>query len=146
MQSKLNLCLALVCGMAIGGSGVYFYNSRKVSEVPRTAPIGRHFDTFYDSFFNDPYFTDMETKLDQGEDSEFVYYKIPLDEVDKDTLKVDVKDGHVSVSGKKSEVKDGLESYQSFQRVFPVPEGVEESKVSFETKDDEFVIKFLKTS
>lgn len=89
----------------------------------------------------------------QFEDENYVYYHVDLKGLDKDSVKIDVHDGQVFLSGSKSEAQTQEEKgtvsksefFQSFERSFPVPQGVDSSKVNFETTKNEVVIKFPKS-
>lgn len=88
-------------------------------------------------------------EIRQNEDSKFVYYSVDLKGIDKNSIKTDVTGGQVIISGSSSNIQaqeegQRSESYQSFQRSFPVPGGVDPNKVQFETKGDELLIKFPK--
>lgn len=93
-------------------------------------------------------------EIEQNEDDKYVYFKIDLEGVDRNTLKTDVSGGHVTISGSRSDIqaeedtdsKIRSESYQSFHRSFPVPSGVDDGRVEFESKDNELLIKFPKVS
>src|SRR5690606_37718248 len=105
------------------------------------------FDDWYSSKFGG---TIGDVKRE--EDSKYVYYKIDLKGIDQNTIKTDVSGGQVTISGSHSNIQaeeekgasTKSESYQSFQRSFPVPGGVDPNKVEFETKDRELIIKFPK--
>lgn len=88
----------------------------------------------------------------QEEDAKYVYYKINLKGIDKNTIKTDVSGGQVTISGSNSNIQAEeekgasirSEGHQFFKRSLPVPGGVDPNKVQFETTDDELVIKFPK--
>lgn len=192
MNKKAIHALIFSSGLALGalGSGIYFYNENKSSDVlfPK-----QDLTTFYDKVFdrdffqrNQSPFEQMEKMrkemdkffestmqdyskitfddwygsrfggsigdIDQNEDDKYVYFKVDLKGIDKNTINTDVSGGQVTISGSHSDLhaeeEAGAnvrsESYQSFHRSFPVPSGVNPDKVEFETKDDELVIKFPK--
>lgn len=184
MRTYVPILLALITGTAVGGAGMHLYNKYedrvqpKISKrmVPFFKPMledlffksspfqqmqrmreemdklmSRGFSNFPDSdFYNESKLNDIH----QDEDDRFVYYRIKLENIDKDSLKVDVANQHVSISGQSSHEESNkdegsesqFKSYMSFSRTIPVPRGVDESRVSFETKDSELIVKFPKIS
>lgn len=192
MNKKAMQALIFASGLGMGalGSGLYFKNESKISDVQFPK---RDLTTFYNKVFDKDFFQrdrspfeEMEKMrkemdslfestmkdhskitfddwygskfggtigdIDQDEDDKFVYYKVDIQDVDRDTIKTDVSGGQVTISGSRSEIQaeeaEGTdvkaESYQSFHRSFPVPSGVNADKVEFETKGNELVIKFPK--
>lgn len=90
--------------------------------------------------------------IKQQEDAKYVYYKIDLKGIDRNSIKTEVNGGQVIISATGSDIQaqderdqhSRVENYRSFQRSFPVPAGVDPNKVKFETKGDELLIKFPK--
>ncbi|HXH75989.1 MAG TPA: Hsp20/alpha crystallin family protein [Bacteriovoracaceae bacterium] len=106
----------------------------------------------FDNWFADK-FGGSINEIKQDEDDKFVYYRLDLEGLDKDSVKIDVINGQVNISGEKSDIQaeedpsgggTRSEFYQSFQRSFPVPEGVDSDKVDFKTEGDQIVVKFPK--
>lgn len=104
-----------------------------------------------ESFFNDWYkdrFGGSLSEIQQEEDNKYVYYKISLDGLDTENVKIDVQDGMVNITGsmnKVEETENGRTSLnQAFQRSFPVPPDVDSAKVEFSTESGQIVIKFPK--
>lgn len=138
---------------------------RNDSPFEQMEKMSKEMDKFFDATmrdfskvtFDDWYGTKFGGSIGdikQEEDSNYVYYRVDLRGVDPNTIKTDVSNGQVSISGSRSDIQAEeekgsvarSESYESFHRSFPVPAGVNTGKVEFETKDDELVIKFPKTS
>ncbi|MCB9091190.1 MAG: Hsp20/alpha crystallin family protein [Halobacteriovoraceae bacterium] len=108
----------------------------------------KYFDNWFEGRFGGSVFD-----IGESEDDKFVYYRIQLDGVDQNNLKIDVSNGQLNISGviNKESEKSSQGSLsksrvsQSFKRSFPVPLGVDADKVEFETKENEIIVKFPKT-
>lgn len=91
--------------------------------------------------------------IKQEEDPRSITYRIDLKGIDKSTLKTEVNQGQITISGESSSlqaeeegtVEQRSETFQSFRRSFPVPAGVDERNVKIEAEDDELVIRFPKS-
>ncbi len=98
------------------------------------------------SRFGTPDVTAAEVKT--REDKDFVYYDIPIKDLNREKLKVKVEDGQISISGqveKKSE-EEGSASYytSSFHRTFPAPAQVDSERFQLEQMNDTLTLKFPK--
>lgn len=120
-------------------------------------------DRFFEDFFNDdkgslenttnPFF-EMGGKalgdIKQREDKQYVYYDIDLKGQDPKELKIEVKNGEVTISGQTEtkENRQGESSYfsSSFHRAFPVPDGVNGQAFKMERQDQKIILKFPKTT
>ncbi len=108
----------------------------------------KYFDNWFEARFGSPV-----SDFGKSEDDEYIYYKIELEGIDKNNFKVDITDGQLNISGgidKLSEDSSGgsfskSRVRKSFNRIFPVPTGVDADKVEFETKENELIVKFPKT-
>ena len=84
----------------------------------------------------------------QREDDDFIYYDIDTDKKKPEELKVDVKNGQVTVSGKFEEKSDSANSNSfyssSFTRSFPAPQNTDAEKFKIEQADGKVIIKFPK--
>jgi HSP20 family protein len=97
---------------------------------------------------------DFGHELKQEEDNKSITYRLDLAGLNKDTVKVTVEGGQVNISGENKTVqaqeeKGGTvrsESYSSFERSFPVPEGTDPTQVSVQHEANELVIRFPKTT
>jgi len=104
---------------------------------------------FFDKWFGNKFGGNI-IDVTEDEDANNVYFKITLKGLNKKSLKIDIKDGMVILSGSYSREewndKNGFTGKQSssFTRSFPVPYGVDEEQASFETKGDQIVVKFPK--
>ncbi len=113
---------------------------------------GRDHSQLFDSWFNDKYGGSV-FDIEQEEDDKHVYYKIRLEGVDQNNLKIEVEDGMLNISGDivetREEASRGTISKsnfrQHFYRSFPVPANVDADKVQFETKEDIIIVKFPKS-
>jgi HSP20 family molecular chaperone IbpA len=74
------------------------------------------------------------------EDAKFVYYEIPVKNLNKEKLKVRVADGQIDISG---QTEDAYSSSR-FRQSFPVPAEVDAQKVQMENTADKLIIKFPK--
>lgn len=88
----------------------------------------------------------------QEEDKDSIYYKVHLPDIDKENVKVEVRDGIVNVSAK-TEKSEEIERKgtvakssfkQTFERRFPVPSNANEEKVDYKFDGDYLVIQFPK--
>lgn len=91
-------------------------------------------------------------KTSQKEDSQFKYFEIDLEGVDKDNFKVKVEKGQISLSGaikvvttkKESGLSFSSTSISSFSQAYPVPSGVKEDKVDIQMQNKKMILKFPK--
>lgn len=83
---------------------------------------------------------DGNLSIEEREDEKYLYYELKIDNIDKQSLNVDVKDGMVSISGKYSDGNISSQYHQSFS----VPDNVDWQKVEIENKDKTLVLKFPK--
>ena len=104
---------------------------------------------FNDPFFNIGRFADNDEMgmwnpaVDLYEKDDYFMIKAELPGVDKDDIKIDLKDGLLTLSGERShdnEVKDESyyrreRSYGKFQRVFTLPAEVDPENIKAEYKD-----------
>lgn len=105
------------------------------------------FDNWYEGRFGGSI-----NDIKQEEDEKYVHYRIDLEGLDKDSVKVDVSGGQVNVSGSSTKVEAQEEGqgnvqsevHRSFHRIFPVPANVDANRVEIETKGDEIHLKFPK--
>jgi HSP20 family molecular chaperone IbpA len=114
------------------------------------------FGDFDSNFYFDNWYSDRIGgeigEITKTEEDKFFYYKINLKGLDRDTVKVNIKNKKINISGSYKKVisnKSAHEVFEStviknFQRIFSTPFGVDEKKIEFETKEDEIVIKFPK--
>ncbi len=87
--------------------------------------------------------TDWIPAVDVEEDAEAYVIRMELPGIDKKDVKVTVKDGALSVSGRRSQEKEEKgkrfhrveRSYGTFMRSFTLPEDVDEDKIQAESKD-----------
>lgn len=116
-------------------------------EMARTFSEQPSFDSWFEGKFGGAL-----SEIAQEEDKNFVYYRLGLNGIDKESVKIDVMGNQFTISGERSEVQaqeegneeSQLEYYHSFRRSLPVPRGVDASKVSFRTEGDHIVIQFPK--
>lgn len=118
--------------------------------------FGRSFgNSFGNSAFDiDPFsgssFTTNNIKINRYEDNEYKYIEISGEGVNKDSLKIDISGGMVSISGEIKQTQEdnnsgsmSRSSYISkFNQSFNVPEGVDEANVKIESEDNKLIIKF----
>lgn len=81
-------------------------------------------DTFFDANFNH-----LTTKLSTKEDGYYVY--IPVPGLTKNDLKISVKDGYLTISYNKENVKEENYSFvSSFKKTYIVPDDVNEKDIT----------------
>jgi HSP20 family protein len=103
-------------------------------------------------FGGSSFFKISDIDVEESEDKEFKYLNLDIKNVAKDGLKVDIKNGMVSISGKiveKNETKDKngqsfSQSISQFSRSFPIPDGVDATKVDTVEKEGKLILKFPK--
>ena len=91
-------------------------------------------------------------RLETSENDQFIIYEILLDQVDKNSLKIDIKDGQINLSGqakieKENKGQFGISksiSISSFNRSFPIPQGVKAEEVQIENNEKSVILKFPK--
>lgn len=87
-------------------------------------------------------------RINEREDDHFIYFEIPIKNLKKEKLKVNIANGMVQVTGQIEKKKQGkhASSYysSSFHRSFPVPAGVDADKVQMSQEKDQLVVKFPK--
>ncbi|MEZ4815082.1 MAG: Hsp20/alpha crystallin family protein [Bdellovibrionota bacterium] len=102
----------------------------------------------FDSWFQKRFGGGSAEEITQREDDQFVYYELKVMGLDQEKVRVSVSDGQLSISGKveKKTEADGSANYfsSSFHRSFPVPAGVDSTKVQMEQEKDKIIIKFPK--
>ena len=118
--------------------------------------FGRSFgNSFGNSAFDiDPFsgssFTTNNININRYEDDQYKYIEITGEGVNKDSLKIDISGGMVSISGEIKQTQEdnnsgslSRSSYVSkFNQSFNVPEGVDEENVKIESEDNKLIIKF----
>lgn len=130
------------------------YFSGKSSPFEQMEKMRKEMDKLsFDEWYEGKFGGDL-SEIKQTEDSKNVYYRISLKGLDKNSLRVDVVNGQLNIFGEKNEVQaqedpdrnavSKSEFHQSFQRSFPVPENVDETKVKIKTEGDEVVVQFPK--
>lgn len=107
-------------------------------------------------FGTDPFFNSKnqsnDIQLNEYEDGEYKYVEISGNGVQKDSLKVDISNGMISISGeiKQEEANNSSNSFSKssyiskFSQSFNVPDGVDEANVQIESNENKLVIKFPK--
>lgn len=81
-------------------------------------------DTFFDANFNH-----LNTKLSTKEDGYYVYMSVPG--LTKNDLKISVKDGYLTISYNKENVKEENYSFvSSFKKTYIVPDDVNEKDIT----------------
>jgi HSP20 family molecular chaperone IbpA len=103
------------------------------------------FDEWYKGRFGGGDFAEIK----QREDDQFVYYDIDLNGKTPKELKVDVKDGQISINGKFESEVDGKDSSShyfssSFHRSFPAPSHVDTQNFKMNQEENKIVLKFSK--
>ncbi|MFI5390836.1 MAG: Hsp20/alpha crystallin family protein [Bacteriovoracales bacterium] len=151
------------------GTKLYLDAKNRPAEVVQAQPIPKK-RSFFGRFFDDDFFGEevldqmakgMEgmdnlgevAKLETSENDQYVIYEIFLDLIDKNSLKIDIKDGQITLSGQERIEKENKGDYgvsksisvSSFTRSFPAPQGVKAEEVQIEHKEKSIILKFPKT-
>ncbi len=100
--------------------------------------------------FSGSSFTTNNIKINRYEDDKYKYIEIAGEGVNKDSLKIDISGGMISISGEIKQTQEdnnsgsmSRSSYISkFNQSFNVPEGVNEANVKIESEDNKLIIKF----
>jgi len=119
--------------------------------------VSREIDSFFRDFFNHPAFesnseADFAPRVDIKEDQDKVALIFELPGMEKDDIKVSVKDNVLSVSGeRKIECKDENEKYIRseircgfFSRSFTLPKTVDSNSVSADYRNGMLTISLAK--
>ncbi|MFL5785167.1 MAG: Hsp20/alpha crystallin family protein [Bacteriovoracaceae bacterium] len=152
MKANAAIALALICGLIIGGVGTHFYKEHEEQKAATTLPLKFSPEDLFGGPSLGVSLGDFGHELKQDEDSKSITYRLDLTGLNKDTIKVSVEGGQVNISGENKTVqaqeeKGGTvrsESYSSFERSFPVPEGTDPTQVSVQHETNELVIRFPK--
>ena len=85
------------------------------------------------------------TTITEGQDAKSIYYKMKLgSNQDVSNVKVNVKDGYVSINAKlQSKAKNSF-SASTISEQFPVPAGVDANSAKISRQGDDIVIRFAK--
>ncbi len=100
--------------------------------------------------FSGSSFTTNNIKINRYEDDKYKYIEIAGEGVNKDSLKIDISGGMISINGEIKQTQEdnnsgsmSRSSYISkFNQSFNVPEGVDEANVKIESEDNKLIIKF----
>ena len=85
------------------------------------------------------------TTITQGQDAHSVYYKMKIgSNQDVSNVKVNVKDGYVSINAKLQSKASNSFSASTISEQFPVPAGVNANSAKITRQGDDIVIRFAK--
>ncbi|ODS33037.1 MAG: Hsp20/alpha crystallin family protein [Candidatus Scalindua rubra] len=106
----------------------------------------------FDSWFKKKFGGGNPGEIKQREDDDFVYYDITIKDLVNQKLDIQVQDGQITISGtieKKSSDKEDKENSRqyfssTFHRSFPVPYGVDDTKVQIDQDGEKVIIKLPK--
>ncbi len=86
--------------------------------------------------------------VERSEDAHFVYLHLLVGKVDKESLNINIRDGHISIEGRSQVIQESenssTTSISEFSQSFPAPQNVDESRVTFEVTKDGVLLKFPK--
>ena len=170
MKNKFIYVLIFLLGGIVFATGTKLYLDAKnrPTEVVQAQPSPKKksfFEKFFDEDFGEEVFEQMAQnmagmenlgqvgRLETSENDQYVIYEIFLDLIDKNSLKIDIKDGQITLSGqarieKENQGNFGVSksiSVSSFTRSFPAPQGVKTEEVQIDHKEKSIVLKFPKT-
>lgn len=87
-------------------------------------------------------------ELKSREDNQNIYFDLPLDGIDENTLDVKVSGGQINISGENVQESKGSHSTMSFRssfhRSFPIPPNADIKKVQIKKEENKIVIRFPK--
>jgi HSP20 family molecular chaperone IbpA len=172
MKNKLIYLVIFLLGGIVFATGTKLYldsKNRPAEVVVQESPKPKKksfFERFFDEdFFNDEVFEKMADQMAMGmvdvgqvgrletsENDQYVIYEIFLDQVDKNSLKIDIKEGQITLSGQSRFEKENQGQFgtsksvsiSSFTRSFPAPQGVKTEEVQIENKENSIILKFPK--
>jgi HSP20 family protein len=171
MKNKVIYVLIFLLGGIVFATGTKLYLDAKnrPAEVVQAQPSPKK-KSFFGRFFDDDFFGEevldqmaksMEGmdnladvgRLETSENDQYVIYEIFLDLIDKNSLKIDIKDGQITLSGQTRIEKENQGSFgvsksisvSSFTKSFPAPQGVKTEEVQIDHKEKSIVLKFPKT-
>jgi HSP20 family molecular chaperone IbpA len=109
----------------------------------------------FDSWFSDKFAGGTINDISKREDEQFVYYDIKIPDLNSTSINTKVTDGYITVSGsteKRTESPSGSASQAStesvfrstFNRVFPLPDQVDQNKMEMLSEKNKVVLKFPK--
>jgi HSP20 family molecular chaperone IbpA len=175
MKNKLIYILIFLLGGIVFATGTKLYldskNRAAEAVVENKSPPKKK--SFFERFFGDDVFSDevfdkMAEQMAQGmqgvstfgevgrletsENDQFIIYEIFLDQVDKNSMKIDIKEGQITLSGQTKIEKENQGQFgtsksisiSSFTRSFPAPRDVKTEEVQIENKENSVVLKFPK--
>lgn len=171
MKNKLIYVLIFFLGGIVFATGTKLYIDSKTTPVQAVSPnVMPKRKSFFERFFEDDFFADDTfsqmaehmaksvtgsgiIRIESSQNDQYVFIQVFLDQVDKNSLKIDIKDGQITLSGQvkleKEEKGDfGFSksiSVSSFSRSFPAPSGVKTEEVQIENKDKSVILKFPKS-
>ncbi len=174
MKNKLIYVAIFLLGGIVFATGTkLFLDSKKQPVELSHADSGIKKKSFFERFFEDGFFSDegldqmaeqmaqsmqgmasmgQVGRLETSQTDQFVIYEIFLDQVDKNSLKIDIKDGQINISGQAKIEKENKGQFgvtksvsiSSFSRSFPAPQGVKIEDVQMENKENSIILKFPK--
>ena len=170
MKNKFIYVLIFLLGGIVFATGTKLYLDAKnrpteVVQAQQSPKRKSFFERFFDEDFGEEVFEQMAKnmagmedlgqvgRLETSENDQYVIYEIFLDLIDKNSLKIDIKDGQITLSGqarieKENQGNFGVSksiSVSSFTRSFPAPQGVKTEEVQIDHKEKSIVLKFPKT-
>jgi HSP20 family molecular chaperone IbpA len=111
--------------------------------------------SFTNSVFDiDPFsgssFTTNNININHYEDNQYKYIEVTGEGVNRDSLKVDISGGLISISGEIKQVQEDNNSgsmsrssyISTFNQSLNIPQGVDEANVKIESEDNKLIIKF----
>lgn len=109
------------------------------------------FSSPFDSWYEDKFGGGSVEEISKREDDKYVYYDIKLPDVEGSSVKTNVENGYLTITGevKKSKNADkggGVHSFyqSSFRRTIPLPEDVIGEQMEMVSEKDKLVLKFPK--
>ncbi len=110
------------------------------------------FNQLFDRWFDDRFGGGVDD-ITMHEDENFIYYDIGINKLARNTVDVKVANGMIEITGKVvTAAEDTIDKgdhnisafHASFERSFPVPQGVDATKYAVDAKEDKIEISFPK--
>lgn len=120
-----------------------FQEMKKIRERMRDLFDEDQFDKRFDHWY-DMRFGGKIGEIESREDANFFIYEISIQDIDPESLKLEVVDGQLSVQGEVHKEENGVAIKTSFMRSFPLPQQINTQAMSSEIINDKLIIKFPK--
>lgn len=99
----------------------------------------------FDSWFSGKFGGGSIKDIKKREDENFLYYDVDLPGLAGASLKTDVTDGYLTITGEINKSNGNNSHYRStFRRTFPLPDNIDIDKMEIDSQKDRVTLKFPK--